>query len=74
MIREEIWDKVKEKLWGDSFWSNGYFYEAVGRITSETAKFYIECQQGKHWEQLDYDYYRSKIKDSTQKTLMDFAS
>ena len=36
-------------LWGKSFWSDGYFYESVGRVTSETVKFYIERQQGKHW-------------------------
>jgi len=56
MIRTECWKNIKRKLWGDQFWSNGYFYEAVGRITSETAKLYIERQQGKHWVGIDYDY------------------
>ena len=31
VIREECRDNIKRKLWGDKFWSNGYFYEAVGR-------------------------------------------
>jgi len=42
VIREECWGSIKRKLWGDKFWSSGYFYEAVGRITSETAQFYTE--------------------------------
>ncbi len=71
VIREECWDRIKRKLWGDKFWSSGYFYEAVGRITSETIQFYIERQQGKHWMNVDYDYYRS-IKTENQTTLIDF--
>ena len=71
VIREECWDSIKRKLWGDKFWSSGYFYEAVGRITSETAQFYIERQQGKHWVDVDYDYYQ-RIKTEGQTTLIDF--
>ncbi len=48
-IREKLWNRIKSKLWGDKFWSGGYFAETVGRITAENAKYYIERQQGKHW-------------------------
>jgi REP element-mobilizing transposase RayT len=24
-IRHELWERVKGKFWGDSFWSDGYF-------------------------------------------------
>ena len=34
---------------GSSFWSDGYFYESIGRVTSDMIKFYIERQQKKHW-------------------------
>lgn len=41
-----------------AFWSHGYFYESVGRVTSETVRYYIERQQGKHWEHGEYDAQR----------------
>ena len=34
---------------GSSFWSDGFFYESIGRVTSDMVKFYIERQQKKHW-------------------------
>lgn len=37
-------------LWGDKFWSGGYFYRTVGAVNSETVKHYIEEGQKKHWE------------------------
>jgi len=73
IIRKDCWDNVKGKLWGDQFWSNGYFYEAVGRITSETAKFYIERQQGKHWTNINYEDYQMTQSEG-QTTLMDFTA
>ena len=42
-------------LWGDSFWSDGYFYESIGRVTTDTIRFYIERQQGKHWTPAELD-------------------
>jgi len=48
-LRKNYWDMVKPYLWGDAFWSGGYFYESIGRVTTDTVKFYIERQQGKHW-------------------------
>ncbi len=41
---------AKQGLYGPSFWSAGYFYESIGRVTTETVRYYIERKQGKHHE------------------------
>lgn len=71
VIRQEHRDSIKDKLWGNHFWSSGYFYEAVGRITSETAQFYIERQQKKHWMNIDHGPYDVTVS-AGQTTLTDF--
>jgi len=71
VIRQEHRDSIKDKLWGNHFWSSGYFYEAVGRITSETAQFYIERQQKKHWMNIDHGPYDITVS-AGQTTLTDF--
>ncbi len=38
-----------DQLWGDKFWSAGYFYQTVGAITTESVKEYILKGQQKHW-------------------------
>ena len=48
-VRHELWDRVKTKLWGDSFWSDGYFYRSVGSTTAEAVKYYVEHSQRRHW-------------------------
>lgn len=48
-LRRDCFERVKKWLWGDHFWSHGYFAETIGRVTSETVKYYIERQQRKHW-------------------------
>ena len=58
MMRKNHWKLFKDLLWGNKFWSNGYFYRTVGSVTGETIKFYIERSQKKHWV--------------NQKTLSDF--
>jgi putative transposase len=68
-LRKKYMDSVKIKLWGDSFWSDGYFYESVGRVTSESVEYYIKRQQGKHWADVDFEIY---IKNPSQKYLNDF--
>ena len=40
-LRVKHWDRVKQKLWGSSFWSDGYFYESIGSVTSEAIEYYI---------------------------------
>lgn len=70
-IRLEYANKLRPYLWGDSFWSDGYFYESVGRVTAENVKFYIERQQKKHWINIDYDVYAAKI-GRRQRKIEDF--
>ncbi len=48
-LRNAHWDRIRRKLWGSSFWSDGYFYESVGSVTSEAIEYYITRQQRKHW-------------------------
>jgi len=45
-----MWERVRKYELGGSFWSDGYFFETVGRITSESIQFYIERMQRKHWK------------------------
>ena len=53
-----------EKLYGDKFWSAGYFHRTVGVVTAETVRKYVSESQKKHWEQLPV---------SSQKTLLSYA-
>lgn len=43
IIREE-YPELEEFLWGDSFWSDGYFSETVGIAQEEMIKRYIRDQ------------------------------
>ena len=65
MMRKNHWELFKHQLWGDSFWSGGYFYRTVGAVNSATVKRYIEEGQQKHWIQ---------EQPQSQKTLMSYAS
>ena len=42
-VREEF-RELEEFLWGNSFWSDGYFAETVGRCDEEIIRRYIENQ------------------------------
>jgi putative transposase len=71
MIRHRLWSRVKGKLWGDSFWSDGYFYRSVGSTTSEAVRYYVENSQRKHLNTPDYE--ETKIKQKPrQAKLTDF--
>jgi putative transposase len=66
-VRHQSPDRVRRAgLWGDSFWSDGYFYRTVGSVTKEATKYYIEKTQKKHWAG-----YTPK-QTSPQKTLTQF--
>ena len=65
MMRKHHWDLFKDKLWGNKFWSGGYFYRTVGVVTADSVKYYIENSQKKHWKSVDYEYYQYK-----QQTLL----
>ena len=49
MMRKNHWDLFKEKLWGDKFWSGGYFARSIGETTSDAVEHYILEGQSKHW-------------------------
>ena len=74
-LRTKAWDEIKNMLWGKSFWSDGCFFESVGRITTDSIRFYIERQQQRHWKGIDYDYHQEQSQRTRrrQSTLMDFA-
>ena len=36
--------ELEEFLWGDSFWSDGYFAETVGRVNEDMIRKYIQNQ------------------------------
>ena len=43
IIREEF-PELREFLWGDSFWADGYFAETAGSCNIEVIKKYIQNQ------------------------------
>jgi len=43
VIREEF-PELEEVLWGDSFWSDGYFAETVGRVDYKVIAQYVRNQ------------------------------
>jgi len=58
---------------GSSFWSDGYFYESIGRVTSDMIKFYIERQQKKHWIRMEPETV-NRSNPTFQKSLDSFCS
>jgi putative transposase len=41
IIREE-YPSLEEFLWGDSFWSDGYFAETVGKVNEQVIREYVK--------------------------------
>ena len=70
MMRKNRWSLFRGYLWGKKFWSEGYFYRTVGQVTADSVKFYVERSQKKHWEALDYEYYK---QDKEQMQLTSFS-
>ena len=60
MMRKLHTHLFRDKLWGNKFWSEGYFYRTVGVVTREAVQFYIQHSQKKHWKAVDYHYYKDK--------------
>jgi REP element-mobilizing transposase RayT len=52
---------VKIYLWGDKFWSSGYFCRSIGAVTTEAVEYYIKHSQEKHWKTADYEVYQQKL-------------
>jgi putative transposase len=44
LLREEFQD-LKKRYWGQRLWSRGYFCAAVGSVTEEMIKQYIDNQE-----------------------------
>lgn len=68
MMRKNHWSLFKNYLYGDKFWTEGYFYRSIGAATTESIKYYIEHSQAKHWEIVDYEFYQY----DKQRTLNQF--
>ena len=68
MMRKFHKNLFRNLLWGKKFWSEGYFYRTVGVVTKDAVKYYVEHSQKKHWQAVDYQYY----KDKQQKLLIEF--
>lgn len=46
-IREKYADYLRDKLWGDHFWSGSYFIATTGNVSIDILKEYIEGQRGR---------------------------
>jgi len=44
-LRKCYKDFLKDKLWGDSFWSPSYFLATTGNVTIDILKEYVENQR-----------------------------
>ena len=61
MIRKNHWSLIKNYLWGEKFWSEGYFCRSIGSTTTEAVEHYIEHSQDKHW--VDYEVYQKQLNE-----------
>ncbi len=61
MMRKNHWNLFRQLLWGDKFWSAGYFCRSIGATTTEAVDYYIKNSQEKHWEQVDYEVFQSRL-------------
>lgn len=59
MMRKNHWNLFRSLLWGEKFWSEGYFCRSIGATTTEAVEYYIEHSQDKHW--VDYEEYQQKL-------------
>ena len=64
MMRKHHKELFSDQLYGNKFWSGGYFYRTVGVVSTETVQRYVEDSQSKHW----------KMSTGTQKQLIEFAA
>jgi len=73
-LRRNLSEHVRQYEWGESFWSDCYFYDSIGRMTTENVSFYIERQQRKHWITQAQSVQKLKVTRRGQTALGDFAS
>ena len=65
MMRKFHKDLFEAFLWGNKFWSAGYFYRTVGAVNSATVEKYVAESQ-------DFGYKGSEIPK--QRSLIEFSS
>ena len=70
-VRRALPEDIMTYLWGGSFWSRGFFYESIGRVTSDTVKFYIDRQQKKHWAHNEWEAIQGGQYLSPSQTVLD---
>jgi len=61
MMRKNHWELFADDLYGDKFWSGGYFYRTVGAVNAATVERYVKESQRKHW-----------VKPSGQRKVLEF--
>ncbi len=61
MMRKNHWSLIKSYLWGEKFWSAGYFCRSIGSTTTEAVEYYIKYSQDKHWSNMDYEIYQARL-------------
>ena len=44
-LRKKYTDFLKDKLWGDHFWSSSYFLATTGNVTIDILREYVENQR-----------------------------
>ena len=59
MMRKNHKKMFGHYLWGNKFWSEGYFCRSIGSTTTEAVEYYIEHSQDKHW--VDYEEYQQQL-------------
>ena len=67
MMRKNHWYLFRNKLWGNKFWSAGYFYRTVGAVNNVTINEYVKESQSKHWNVRG-------LETGMQRSLIEFAS
>jgi putative transposase len=45
ILRNEFWSEIKNKLWGDHFWSPSYCVVSCGGASLDVVRAYIEDQR-----------------------------
>jgi len=61
MMRKNHAKLFKTYLWGNKFWSEGYFCRSIGSTTTEAVEYYITHSQDKHW--VDYEVYQKQLNE-----------
>lgn len=61
MMRKNHLNLFRGYLWGDKFWSAGYFCRSIGSTTTEAVEYYIKHSQDKHW--VDYEVCQATLSE-----------